>query len=126
MQTGLMAEQSFERGHMLWRETDKTVFVLRGDGTWHRHPDTWHEGMPEDSCPSSPPDELLQPKRGFGLVWCEEADIREALGWATDEEHGEVDVWQVFEQGQMVYSDTRGITYALFQDGTYLTYHSAP
>ena len=125
MQSGFLAEQPFERGHMLWREADQAVLVLLNDGTWHSYPDQWHEGMQEHSCEGSPPDSLLQPKRGFGLVWCEQNGVKERLGWAIDEEGGDISAWQVFEHGLMISSATRAVTYALFEDGTFTEYPAA-
>ncbi len=122
MQGSLMAEQAFERGHMLWREADRTVFVFYNDGVWRSFSDRWHEGMPEYSCETSPPGSLLQPKRGFGLVWCKEEGVKEGLGWATDDERGHTNEWQVFEHGQLIMSGARDIIYALFADSTFFEY----
>ena len=125
MASGFVAEQAFERGHMLWREADHTVFVFYGDGLWNSFPDRWHEGMAEYGCEASAPANLLQPKRGFGLVWCEEQGVGEKLGWATNRERGHTGAWQVFEQGQMIAAGGRSAIYAMLQNGTLLEY-SAP
>jgi hypothetical protein len=122
MQSGFMAEQAFERGHLIWQEADRTIFVLYNDGVWRSFPDRWQEGMPEYSCDAVPPGSLLQPKRGFGLVWCSEKGVKEGLGWATDDERGYTNEWQVFERGDMIASGARAIIYALFADGTFLEY----
>jgi len=121
-QGGSAAEQSFERGLMLWREADKTVFVLFNDGVWRSYADHWQEGMPELSCDATPPDGLYLPKRGFGLVWCSEKGVREGLGWALDEESGSWVEWQPFERGEMLISGEGDAIYALFADGTFLEY----
>jgi YVTN family beta-propeller protein len=123
-QRGPMAEQAFERGYMIWRQWDRTIFVLYEDGIWRSFSDRWTEGMPELSCRASPPDGRLQPKRGFGLVWCAENGVKEGLGWALGEERGYEGAWQVFEQGQMMSSEMRPIFLALFYDGTYREYAS--
>jgi len=125
VQGGFMAEQTFEHGHMLWHEVDQAIFVFSDDGTWRSYPDQWREGMQEHSCEGSPPDSLLQPKRGFGLVWCEQNGVKGGLGWATDEEGGDISAWQVFEHGQMMSSGTRAVIYALFKDGTFTEYPAA-
>ena len=119
-----MAEQAFERGYMIWRQWDQTIFVLYEDGIWRSFPDRWSEGMPEMSCQASPPDGRLQPKRGFGLVWCAENGVKEGLGWALEEERGYDGAWQIFEQGQMMSSEMRALFCALFYDGTYREYAS--
>ncbi len=123
-QKGPMAEQAFERGYMIWREWDHTIFVLYEDGVWHSFSDQWDEGMPELSCQASPPDGRLQPKRGFGLVWCAERGVAEGLGWALDEERGYLGTWQIFEQGQIISSELRSAFYALLYAGTYRDYAS--
>lgn len=122
MQSGFMAEQAFERGHMIWREADRTIFVLYNDGVWRSFPDRWQEGMPEYSCEAVPPGSLLQPKRGFGLVWCAEKGVKEGLGWATDDERSYTNEWQVFERGEMIASGARAIIYALFANGIFFEY----
>jgi len=122
LQKGFLAEQTFERGHMVWREADRTIFVFYNDGVWRSFPDRWREGMPEYSCEASPPGGLLQPKRGFGLVWCAERGVKEGLGWATAEEQGYTNEWQVFEHGQMIMLGGRPAICALFNDGTFLEY----
>jgi YVTN family beta-propeller protein len=122
IQSGFMAEQAFERGHMLWREADRTIFVLFNDAVWRSFPDLWHEGISDYSCKATPPGNLLQPKRGFGLVWCNEKGVKEGLGWAADEERGCSNAWQQFERGEMIASEARAIIYSLFADGTFLEY----
>ncbi len=119
-----MAEQAFERGYMIWREWDHTIFVLYEDGVWHSFSDQWDEGMPELSCQASPLDGRLQPKRGFGLVWCSERGVAEGLGWALEEERGYLGTWQIFEQGQIISSELRSAFYALLYAGTYRDYAS--
>ncbi|HUT15756.1 MAG TPA: beta-propeller fold lactonase family protein [Anaerolineae bacterium] len=121
-QSGFMAEQPFQQGRMLWREADRSVFVLYNHGTWNSYVDLWHEGLAEYGCEGFPPGNLLQPKRGLGLVWCEEDAVKGGLGWATDEEQGIAHVWQLFEHGQMISGGTRPIIYALSQDGTFVEY----
>jgi len=121
-QSEFMADQPFEQGRMLWREADRSVFVLYNDGTWNSYVDLWHEDLAEYGCEGSPPGNLLQPKRGFGLVWCEEDGVKGGLGWATDEEEGIAHVWQPFEHGQLISGGVRPIIYALSQDGTFAEY----
>ena len=117
-----MAEQTFQRGHMVWRESDRTVFILYDHGLWESVPDRWQEGMPEYSCGASPPAGLLQPKRGFGLVWCDVAGVRESLGWAFVEEVGYTNQRQVFERGEMLVSSGRGAVLVWLDDGSWLGY----
>ena len=119
-QASFAAMQSFERGQMIWREADRTVLVLYGDGVWRSYADHWQESMPELSCEGTPPRGLYLPKRGFGLVWCSQKGVREGLGWALDEESGTSVEWQAFERGEMLTATEGGSVYVLFADGTFL------
>ncbi|MBM4428884.1 MAG: hypothetical protein FJ026_00865 [Chloroflexi bacterium] len=116
-QSGPMAEQSFERGTMLWRSADHTVLVLYSDGIWRSFADHWSEGLPELSCAVSPPLGQQQPKRGFGLVWCVEPGVKEGLGWASEDEVGYAGEWQAFEHGHMLSSRAGDAVYVLFETG---------
>lgn len=117
--SGLMAEQAFERGYMVWREADRTIFVFYNDGLWRSFPDRWQEGMPEHACEWPAPNGLQQPKRGFGLVWCSQPGVKEGLGWALEEERGYTNEWQTFGGGEMILCRGRSVVYALFHDGTF-------
>ncbi len=121
LRSGFVAEQPFERGEMLWREADRTIFVLFNDGQWRSFADHWQEGMAEHACAVAAPGELLLPKRGFGLIWCDEKGVKEGLGWATAEESGSTVEWQAFEGGEMLASAQQGALYALFADGSFVT-----
>ncbi|HOU24503.1 MAG TPA: hypothetical protein PLN42_09675 [Anaerolineae bacterium] len=117
-----MAEQTFQRGHMIWRELDRAVFILDEQGKWRSVVDQWQEGMPEYSCQAAPPAGLLQPKRGFGLAWCTQAGVRESLGWALVEERGYTQQWQLFEHGEMLVSSGREAILVWFDDGSWSSY----
>jgi hypothetical protein len=102
------AWQEFEQGAMLWRiDTGKIdVFSLEGadGGSWQEYDDPWVDGKyPVDHDPGIvPPPGLVQPKRGFGLVWREQLDgPRSDIGWALMEETGLCAVIQPFEKGLM-------------------------
>jgi hypothetical protein len=94
------AEQHFEHGTMIWVEGNWTegvsegnwVFVLYDDGLtgpkWATYPDEWEESDPDRDPTLTPPPNLCQPVRGFGLVWRQNPDVRNRLGWAVDQETG--------------------------------------
>ena len=93
---------------MLWRiDTSKIyAFSLEGTdgGSWQEYDDTWVEGKyPIDIDPGIvPPPGLVQPKRGFGLVWREQlGGPKSDIGWALMEETGLCGVIQPFEKGLM-------------------------
>jgi hypothetical protein len=81
------AYESFERGHMVWREDTREITVLYDDGSYESYQDTWQEGDPVD-IPGSPPPGRFAPVRGFGHLYADQSHIRERLGWATTAEVG--------------------------------------
>lgn len=96
------AEETFEHGRMIWLSEMRfppvtaasQVLVLYDDGQWAQYDDTWAEGEPESDPAIVPPAGLLQPIRGFGKVWREQAGVRDKLGWATAAEVGYTASWQ--------------------------------
>lgn len=83
------AEQSFEQGFMIWVAGENRIYILFGDGNspkWNAYADEWDPGEPEYDPTLEPPPGLFQPIRGFGLLWREQPNVRERLGWATGEE----------------------------------------
>lgn len=87
------AEQRFEHGRMIWMEAERRIYVLYEDNQlplWEAFDDTFVEGETPESAPEfeNPPPGLLQPVRGFGLVWRSNEQVRARLGWATGVESG--------------------------------------
>jgi hypothetical protein len=102
------AWQEFEHGYMLWRIDTGKIYVLSIEGadggSWQECDDPWEEGKyPSDIDPDIiPPPGLVQPKRGFGLIWREQlGGPKSDLGWALMEEEGLCAVVQPFEKGSM-------------------------
>lgn len=91
-----VAEQPFEHGRMFWIQPRGQIWVMieteDGHGRWRVYEDTFEDGQPEYDPAIVPPAEgLYQPERGFGKLWREQAEVREALGWAvTPDEFGYV------------------------------------
>jgi hypothetical protein len=127
------AEQAFENGHMFWRQdTDYAYVVYRQGGragTFQPFKDMWAEGQPEYSCQASPPPGRIQPKRGFGAVWCYLGGPSAPIGWGLSVEVGFGPGYgdplaQDFEQG-IIFSDSDGRNkrqaYVMFlSEGTFL------
>ncbi|MBN1978782.1 MAG: hypothetical protein JW918_15400 [Anaerolineae bacterium] len=92
------AEQPFEHGRMIWLEDvgalAQVILVLYDDGQFALYEDTWTEGQPESDPSFVPPAGLLQPVRGFGKLWRENASVRDKLGWAMAGEQGFDTVFQ--------------------------------
>ena len=121
----MAAEERFERGIMLWRDTTDSVYVLYDDGTWAQYQDHFINGQdPEFTCgaPQSPP----TPKRGFGKVWCLHPEVRNKLGNAVEEEvgfgmpgGGPAEIFQDFQGGMMYQSNHFNTIFVLFNDNTW-------
>ncbi|MBL8096138.1 MAG: META domain-containing protein [Anaerolineales bacterium] len=77
--------QRFERGWMVWfpHESGGTVTVLYDGGRIATYADVWTEGQPATDPTLTPPPDLYQPVRGFGLVWRTQPGVRDGLGWAV-------------------------------------------
>lgn len=126
------AEQAFQNGHMFWRQDNDYAYVVyeKGGlaGTYQSFVDMWSEGDPDFSCSASPPPGLVQPRRGFGAVWCSLGGPSAAIGWGLGEEvgfgsgYGDPMV-QDFEKG-MIFRDSdgkaSGKAYVFFSDGTFV------
>ncbi|WP_420631724.1 hypothetical protein [Candidatus Leptofilum sp.] len=86
------AEQQFEHGVMIWVAEEDRIYVLFDDTMytdgWNAYEDTWQDGDPIDDPFIVPPPGFYQPQRGFGLVWREQPQVRERLGWALAFEVG--------------------------------------
>lgn len=83
------AEQTFERGRMVWVDALDRIYVVFEDGQrpgWAMYPDEFTEGDPERDDSLAPPPGLEQPIRGFGLVWRSNPRVQERLGWALSPE----------------------------------------
>ncbi len=126
------AGQHFEHGLMMWLDElhEDHIYVLaygadESSGTWQRYyTDIWREGDPE-SAGLTPPAGLFEPIRGFGRLWREELGSPDAaVGWALAPEQGYVGSMQPFEHGLMLWNPLDGVTYVLWDDGTWTAYHT--
>ncbi len=87
--TSASAQQLFQRGQMIWLGEQQRIYVLYQDGknpSWAPYPDEFKDGQPESDPAFTPPSGLLQPIRGFGLLWRGRKDVRDRLGWAIQQE----------------------------------------
>lgn len=89
-----VAEQVFEHGRMFWLQPTDQIWVMiveeEGGGDWLIFENTFVEGEMETDNSIVPPEGFEQPERGFGKLWRENPDIRDALGWAITPEFGYV------------------------------------
>ena len=86
---------------MLWDGASGDIIVLYEDGTWRQYEDTFEEGDRESDPALNPPGGGFQPIRGFGKVWRTQGDVRDALGWALEEERGYTAFVHEFERGTL-------------------------
>jgi hypothetical protein len=112
------AYQPFQNGLMIWvaslgAQPQTAIYALYNNGTYQRFNDTFQEGVDPASGGASPPAGLLEPVRGFGKVWREQASARDALGWATSGESGGTAQILMFERGEMVSVAQTGQTYIM-------------
>ena len=122
------ASQGFERGFLLWREDPDYVYVMHDDGRLGLYPmSVYPESVrrnPPGADPSIvPPSGLLQPVRGFGLVWRDNPEVRDGVGWALENE-ARADwyykfVVQDFDGGAILHECRVGVR-VLFWDGTWV------
>lgn len=87
-----VAEQRFEEGWMFWLQPVGQIWVLtineENQGVWSVYEDTFLEGEAEIDPEIVPPEGMYQPERGFGKLWRENPEVRDAIGWAMEAELG--------------------------------------
>lgn len=98
-----VAEQTFENGRMFWLQPTQQIWVLinddAGSGRWLIFNDTWVDGEASSDPALTPPTSLYQPIRGFGKLWRENTEVREALGWAVLPETGYITTYEYHAGG---------------------------
>jgi hypothetical protein len=117
------AAARFERGQMYWvklrgNQSIVVVITYRADGSlrYQTFADTWREGDAINSG-LTPPAGLYEPNRGFGKVWREQRGVRDALGWALEQERPETVSYQVFDQGALLSVMSESSTWQLGSNG---------
>ncbi len=122
---GNFAEQQFENGFMFWSEfLDFVVAVTDGENpTWFSVKRTWSFVPNGAECAGQFPQGpgQIQPINAFGGVWCDNSEIREAIGWAVSGERGMGGGAQEFDGGLILRNDDQSKIYVLFSDAqTYI------
>lgn len=100
--TSPAAIERFDNGVMIWVQETGRIYAFLNDGRWRSYEDTFVEGDPESDPAFAPPDGRQQPVRGFGKVWREHADLRDAIGWAVSKEEPATALRQSFERGAIL------------------------
>jgi hypothetical protein len=81
----------FERGFMIWRGDTGLITVYYGNGTsgnYQTFPIWSYALLPDNPITTVPPSGLFKPIFGFGKVWGNYPNVRNALGWARTPEQG--------------------------------------
>jgi hypothetical protein len=119
-----VAEQVYENGRMMWIQPVSEIWVMVDDtgngGAWLRYEDTFIEGEDLETDPSlTPPPERYQPERGFGKLWRENDNVRDALGWAVTPELGYISQYEyrpggAIEDGVFIAGDGEHTLFSLY------------
>jgi hypothetical protein len=88
-----LAQQEFQNATMFWLQPINQIWILQpnedGDNIWIVRDDSYSDGLPENDPSLTPPSEgLIQPIRGFGMLWRSDEALRNQIGWAVGEELG--------------------------------------
>ncbi|MBI5668122.1 MAG: hypothetical protein HZC41_08940 [Chloroflexi bacterium] len=110
--------QVFERGVMYWRGDTGEIWAIASSGPaagryWYVTQSA--EVMNEDI---QPPGGLRVPVRGFGGVWRNTPDVRDALGFARTDEQEVAMQSQRFDGGLLFLDGGAGLVFALVVDGS--------
>jgi hypothetical protein len=87
-----LAETVFEHGRMFWIRHSRQIWVMvaseddPNSGDWFCYNDTFEEGEMETDPALTPPQDMLQPRRGFGKLWRSHQELKDGLGWAITPE----------------------------------------
>jgi hypothetical protein len=86
------ATQGFERGALLWRIKPDQVYVMYNSGQLEfypmsAYPESVRQNPPGGDPSINPPAGFQQPVRGFGLIWRDNPQVREGVGWALEGEN---------------------------------------
>lgn len=115
--------QEFENGYMVWVGSQDAIYVLYNDAVqprWQVFRDYFNEGMPEESpeYADAPREGTWQPRRGFGLLWRDNAAVRNRIGWAVQEWEQPYSVQvQTGNDGTIFISTPRSILFGLLPSG---------
>jgi hypothetical protein len=113
----------FQQGFMVWIGEQDAIYVLYDSANtprWQVFHDTFEEGMLEfDPDWGEGPPYTWQPRRGFGKVWRERADVRQRIGWAVREwsEPYTAQV-QTATDGSFFIQESRGGVFNLLPNGS--------
>jgi hypothetical protein len=117
--SSVAAFQQFEHGVMIWSGSQNAVYVIyesKKAPRWAQYPDTWKDGLPDSDPSLVPPPGMLQPVRGFGLIWRGKRGVRDRLGWAIGAEMPFQGNFQLDTDGNRYLEGAHGEVYMLSYD----------
>lgn len=82
-----LTEQTFERGRMIYVQSENLIYVLFNDGqepAWLSFENRYDPAIHPEKDPNAPP-EFIQPLRELGLIWRSNDTVRNRLGLGTAE-----------------------------------------
>lgn len=109
--------QRFERGLMVWRADNSTIYVLGGDGLAASYPASAYNTLPDNPV-ARVPAEYVRPIFGFGKLWGNNMQIRNRLGYAVLPEIGFTTSIQVINATVLI-TELDGSTLQILPDGTW-------
>lgn len=117
---GNFAEQPFENGSMFWSQQPSDIVLVLTDEskpTWYEFRG-WSFVANGSKCgPEFTPNPgQVLPINAFGGVWCDNPEIRQTLGFATQKERGMGGAIQEFERGFIFRNDNQSQVNILFKD----------
>ena len=90
---------------MFWVQPVGQIWVLTvnedNERIWSVYDDTFVEGQVEIDPEIIPPEGLYQPERGFGKLWRENPEVRDAIGWALEPELGHTTRYEYYAGGNV-------------------------
>jgi len=122
--SGQIVVEEFENGKMLWRQpldfgdaSNGYAIVLSNSHLWKRYSHSPYKGDGGVSCNEALP--MNKPTGGFGMMWCDIAEIRQLLGNAVSGEKNFTNgtAMQEFTNGFMVLVE--GTIYIFYADGSW-------
>jgi hypothetical protein len=125
------AAQFFWYGKMFWIGSQDAIYVLYDNNVaprWQVFQDTFEDGMPEADPNldlNAPPYADWQPRRGFGLIWRNQENVRARIGWAESAYEQPYNArLQIGNDGTIYLLDPNNRVYALSPNGNWAMYGS--
>jgi hypothetical protein len=114
--------QRFENGFMIHDprpEQDIIIVFDESTSEWLSFANEWEEGMDQYACEEA--ESAGGAQREFSVVWCQNPDIRKALGHRILDEIANPMTIQAAEKATLIYIPPRLAKVALFDNNTFVS-----